>query len=108
MPGIVGLITRKRRQDAEAELLRMVQAIRHESFYRTGTWIDESSGVYVGWTVREQSFADGMPLHNETGDVTLVFSGEEYPAPDVVSRLRAGGHAVAGARASYLVHLYEE
>jgi asparagine synthase (glutamine-hydrolysing) len=108
MPGIVGLITRKRRADAETELLRMVQAIRHESFYRTGTWIDESSGVYVGWAVRDQSFADGMPLHNESGDVTLVFSGEEYPAPDIRSRLRARGHGVEGEGASYLVHLYEE
>jgi asparagine synthase (glutamine-hydrolysing) len=108
MPGIVGLITRKRRQDAEAELLRMVEAIRHESFYRTGTWIDESSGVYVGWAVREKSFADGMPLRNENGDVTLVFSGEEYPAPDIGSRLRERGHAVSGEGASYLVHLYEE
>lgn len=108
MPGIVGLITRKRRQDAEAELLRMVEAIRHESFYRTGTWIDESNGVYVGWAVREKSFADGMPLRNEDGDVTLVFSGEEYPAPDIRSRLRERGHAVGGEGASYLVHLYEE
>ena len=64
MPGIVGLITKRPRQWAEPQLLRMVAALRHESFYWTGTWIDESLGVYAGWTVIEDSFADGMPLHD--------------------------------------------
>jgi asparagine synthase (glutamine-hydrolysing) len=56
----------------------MVQALRHESFYRAGTWIDESLGVYVGWTAIENSFADGMPLRDRQRDLTLIFSGEEY------------------------------
>ncbi len=43
-----------------------------------GTWIDESLGVYVGWTVIEDSFADGMPLRDRNRDLTLIFSGEEY------------------------------
>jgi asparagine synthase (glutamine-hydrolysing) len=56
----------------------MVKELRHEPFYRTGTWIDESLGVYVGWTVIENSFADGMPLRDASRDLTLIFSGEEY------------------------------
>src|SRR6266581_3480836 len=79
MPGIVGLVTRIGRERSEPELLRMVEAIRHESFYATGTWIDEASGVYVGWAARKNSFSDGMPLRNERRDVALVFSGEEFP-----------------------------
>jgi asparagine synthase (glutamine-hydrolysing) len=78
VPGIVGLITKRGRQWAEPQLLRMVSAMRHESFYRTGTWIDESLGVYAGWTVIEDSFADGMPLRDRKRDLTLIFSGEEY------------------------------
>ena len=108
MPGIVGLITKEPRQWAEAQLLRMVEAQRHESFYVTGTWIDESLGVYVGWAVRKDSFADGMPWRNEQGDVTLFFSGEEYSEPGTTRRLQAQGHSLNGAGASYLVHLYEE
>jgi len=108
MAGIVGLITKMHRHRAEVELQRMVEMIRHESFYETGTWIDESLGVYVGWAIRENSFADGMPLSNEHGDVTLVFSGEEYPSPDTRRRLRERGHSVATEGPSYLVHLYEE
>ena len=78
MPGIVGLITKKPRQWAEPQLLRMVAALRHEPFYRAGTWIDESLGLYAGWTVIEDSFADGMPLHDRKTDRTMIFSGEVY------------------------------
>jgi len=86
----------------------MVESIRHESFYRTGTWIDESLGVYVGWAELENSFSDEMPVCNEKEDVVLVFSGEEFPEPETVIRLKQQGHVLNGRQASYLVHLYEE
>jgi asparagine synthase (glutamine-hydrolysing) len=108
MPGIVGLITKIPRERAEHELLRMVAAIRHESFYETGTWVDEPSGVYVGWAARKGSFSDGMPLGNERGDMSLIFSGEEFPDPATISCLRQQGHALESTGASYLVHLAEE
>ena len=108
MPGIFGLITKIPRSRAEPQLLRMLKVLRHESFYETGTWIDEQSGVYVGWTARENSFSAGMPLRNERGEVVLVFAGEEYSDPAKVCRLREKGHEIAGEGASYLVHLYEE
>src|SRR5438445_5505773 len=108
MPGIVGLLTRMPRERAVSELVQMVEALRHENFYVTGMWADESLGVYVGWIVRKDSFSDGMPLRNERGDVVLVFSGEEFPQPDTVRRLKERGHRLDMARPSYLVHLYEE
>ena len=93
---------------AEPQLQRMVDALRHESFYKTGTWINEALGVYVGWVAAENSFSDGMPLINEKGDLCLVFSGEEFPDPETTSRLRQNGHHLEGTGPSYLVHLYEE
>jgi len=108
MPGIVGLLTTMPRARAEAELLRMVQALRHEPFYRTGTWIDESLGIYVGWVVRRNSFSDGMPLWSEACDVGLVFSGEEFPAPGTIRDLAERRPKVARDGPSYLVHLAEE
>jgi len=108
VPGIVGLFTKRPREWAEPQLERMVEALRHESFYVTGTWIDESLGVYVGWVARDHSFSDGMPVRNERDDVILVFSGEEYPEPGTVRRLRERGHACAADGPAYLVHLYEE
>ena len=108
MPGIVGLITRMPREEAERELLQMVGVLCHEDFYVTGMWADESLGVYVGWIARKGSFSDGMPLRNERGDVVLVFSGEEFPEPGTAQRLKERGHKLALAGPSYLVHLYEE
>src|SRR5262245_16958141 len=85
----------------------MVESLRHESFYVTGTWIDESLGVYVGWISRRNSFDDGLPLRNDRGDVVLLFSGEEYPEPGTVPCPKGEGHAVDSGRASYLVHRYD-
>src|SRR5947209_17200627 len=108
MPGIVGILTKVPCERAEPALLRMLQTLRHESFYTTGTWVDERLGLYLGWTARKDSFAEGMPLCNERGDVALVFSGEEYPDPGTSRRLKERGHALDLEGPSYLVHLYEE
>jgi len=108
MPGIVGLVTRLPRAVAEPQLLAMVETLRHESFYATGTWVDETLGVYVGWVARKGSFADGMPLRGEDGSVVLIVSGEEFSPPGTAGGLRARGHALDDAPASYLVHLAED
>lgn len=108
MPGIVGLVTPKPRQQAEQELLDMVATMCHEPFYASGTCIDESLGVYVGWVARRNSFSDNMPLHNEHGNVVLVFSGEDFREPEITRHLKQRGHVLNGQAASYLVHLYEE
>jgi asparagine synthase (glutamine-hydrolysing) len=76
--------------------------------YVTGTWINESLGIYVGWAARKNSFSDGMPLRNGRGEVVLVFSGEEYPDPSVVCRLQKQNTQQHSQDPSYLVGLYEE
>src|ERR1700757_189647 len=108
MPGIVGLISQMPRERAERQLHQMVEALRHENFYVTGTWVDESLGAYIGWVERKGSFSDGMPLRNERGDVVLIFSGEEFPYPGTAQRLKERGHDLSPAGPSYLVHRYEE
>jgi len=108
MPGIVGLITKLPRAAAEQQLLAMVKCLRHESFYNCGTWSDEEHGVYVGWVARRGSFADGMPIRNEDGEVSLFFSGEEFPDPDWKRTLREHGHQFSNEESSYLVHRYED
>ena len=52
MPGIVGIVSKIPRKQAELQLLRMVETLCHEDFYITGTWVDETLGVYVGWVAR--------------------------------------------------------
>jgi asparagine synthase (glutamine-hydrolysing) len=86
----------------------MVESLCHEPFYVSGTWADEDMGVYVGWVAQSGSFSDKMPLRNGRGDVTLVFSGEEFAEPGTAVRLKAQGHALDAEGPSYLIHLYEE
>lgn len=93
---------------ASAELSQMIGAIRHENFYSSGSWLDASMGIYVGWVAREGSFGASMPVFNETGNITLVFSGEEYPDGDIKARLRRRNHKFDDRGPSYLVHEYEE
>jgi asparagine synthase (glutamine-hydrolysing) len=108
MPGIAGLITAIPAERAKEQLLAMMSTLRHEPFYATGTWSDESLGVYVGWVAREGSFSDGMPLTNEQANAALFFSGEDHPEPGTPAALRQRGHAVQPDGPSYLIHLYEE
>lgn len=108
MPGIVGLISRMPPARAKLELSRMTEALRHEAFYTTGVWADESLGVYVGWIARQGSFSDGMPLRSEKGNVVLTFSGEEFPDPETAKQLKQLGHDVKTEGPSYIVHMYEE
>jgi asparagine synthase (glutamine-hydrolysing) len=108
MPGVVGLITKKPRPDAEQELRRMLAAICHESSYETGTWIDEAAGIYIGWTARKNTLSSGMPVVNERGDLVLVFSGEEYTERETIENLKNRGHVFASSDSSYLVHFAEE
>jgi asparagine synthase (glutamine-hydrolysing) len=107
MPGIAGLITNKPRQEAEPELQRMISALRHEDFYETGTWVDQSLGMYVGWVARTGSSSDGMPMRNARTDVVLIFSGEDFSETETGGGLKEGNGAKA-IRASYLVRAYEE
>ena len=108
MPGIVALITSMPRREAEFQLMKMLGALNSEPSYKTGAWIDQESGVYIGWTARSDGLSDEMPLRNERKDVALVFSGEEFPEPGTAQRLRAQGHQCELDGASYLVHLYED
>jgi asparagine synthase (glutamine-hydrolysing) len=75
MPGIVGLITKMPPRDAEAKVLRMVAAIRHEPSYVSGVWRDESLGVYAGWAERDTT-ATLSPIQDASSDLAILFSGE--------------------------------
>jgi asparagine synthase (glutamine-hydrolysing) len=104
MPGIVGLITKKSREWAQPQLQRMVETLKHESFYETGTWIDESLGVYLGWVARKGSFSSGLPWYNDKEDVIVGFSGEEFSGPGAASQKCS----CSARESSYIVRSYEQ
>lgn len=82
MPGLVGVITRSGSETAKPQLRRMVAAMRHESFYESGEWTNESAGVYAGWIGRKGTYPSGRPIQDETTGQTLMFSGEEFSDSD--------------------------
>ena len=108
MPGLFGLISKIPRERAKKQLFGMLETLCHEDFYVSGTWIDDSLGVYAGWVARRGSFAEQMPLRNERGDVTLLFSGEEFPERGIITTLKEHGHSLEPNAPSHLVHRYED
>jgi asparagine synthase (glutamine-hydrolysing) len=108
MPGIAGKILKHPVASSRAEAERMTAALAHEPFYRSGTVEVESLGLWAGWAAHAGSFADNMPVWNETRDVCLIFSGETHAERSVMDGLRARGHQFNPDDASYLVHWYEE
>ncbi len=94
MPGLVGLITGMPRERAERELLRMVESMRHEPSYASGTWSEPSLGLYVGWVARAGPLAGSMPFYNEQRDRVLIFSGEDFSAARIAPGHRETLHLV--------------
>ncbi len=109
MPGITGIIAKRFGEDQRAALGHMVKRMEHESFYVSGTHVDERLGIGVGWAGHRGSFSDCLPVWNEGKDVCLFFTGEHFGEHQkVIVELRAKGHLCDETNASYLVHCYEE
>ena len=108
MPGIVGIIGSASMEESTFRLRCMTDAMMHESFYTSGIYISEPLRSCVGWVSHEASFSDCMPVWNETRDVCVIFSGEDFTETGEIARLRARGHRCDLNNATYLVHLYEE
>jgi asparagine synthase (glutamine-hydrolysing) len=108
MPGIAGIIHKKHHKGRVADLDAMLKSMMHQPAYRTGSHVDEKTGIACGWVCRQGYFADCLPAWNEQRDICLIFYGEEFSDHSVIEQLRAHGHSFGPDNASYLVHLYEE
>jgi asparagine synthase (glutamine-hydrolysing) len=108
MPGIVGIIGIGEPDRKGDTLRQMVKCMMHEPSYTSGTYVNESLGLWLGWVSHGGSFSDCMPAWNETGDVCLIFSGEDFRDSAEITGLKVRGHEVDPENASYIVHLYEE
>ncbi len=82
--------------------------MKHESFYSSGTYLNEDAGIYIGWVCHPGSYADCMPVSNETKDRLLFFCGEVQTDPGDFDRLRKRGHELSKENAAYVLHLFEE
>ena len=108
MPGIVGIIRKEIIGNEEEKLKIMIESMLHESFYTHGTYSSPENGFYIGYCAFKDSFADCMPIFNETKDTVMFITGECYMDSSIMDDLRSRGHQFNPDNASYLVHLYEE
>lgn len=56
----------------------MIACMKHESFYKSGVYVNEELGVYAGWTSHPESYTDCLPAMSENKDVILLFAGEDF------------------------------
>jgi asparagine synthase (glutamine-hydrolysing) len=108
MPGIAGIISNRGSQEYHAFVESMVQSLKHEPFYTSGTYINEELGLWWGWACHKGAFDDCLPIWNEGKDVCLLFSGENFADQAEIDALKPRGHQFESDNGSYLVHLYEE
>lgn len=108
MPGIMGIIGAGYPEENAIALRQMMECMMHEPSYTAGTYANELLGLWVGWVSHEGSFSDCMPIWNETNDVCVIFSGENFTDTAEIERLRTRGHECDPENANYLVQLYEE
>lgn len=108
MPGIVGIISKGRREVHEHNIALMLERMSHERFYTSGAYANMQLGVYVGWVSHKRSFSDCMPIYNNTKDLVLFFNGEHFADGWASSLLAGRSDSLVSTNAGYLINLYEK
>jgi len=108
VPGITGIITKEITGNEKEKIAAMLGCMLHEPFYTHGTFHNPENGFFIGYSAIENSFADCMPIFNETKDLVLFLTGECYLDQPIIDGLEKRGHNFDPQNASYLIHMYEE
>src|SRR5262245_19584503 len=108
MCGIAGILDLEARPVAARDVERMCGALLHRGPDAQGTYV--AGGVALGMrrlAILDLSTGD-QPIHNEDGQVVVVFNGELYNYRELRSELLARGHRFrTTGDTEVLVHLYE-
>lgn len=110
MCGICGIYNTKNKQKIEeAQILSMLEKIRHRGPDGEDLYVDEK----VGLGFNRLSFIDlsgGMqPIKNEDGQVVMICNGEIFNYKELKEDLLAKGHVFrTGTDTEVVLHLYEE
>ncbi|HEV2320358.1 MAG TPA: hypothetical protein VGV18_11440, partial [Verrucomicrobiae bacterium] len=83
MPGIIGVITQSPAKEIAPLVTTMVDCMRRESFYTSGTYFAPEAGVYAGF-VEFQDSREGI-FCNAKGTISLVFAGECFVGTQIAS-----------------------
>jgi asparagine synthase (glutamine-hydrolysing) len=107
VPGIAGIIGKPGVAVCEQKHTAMLRAMKHEAFYTSGTYFEESLNLRAGWIGPENLFSDSMPLVNEERSIVMIFHGEDFSRNSGQVHLR-GHRRSASEDGSYLIRLYEK
>ena len=109
MPGLVGIVTTQDKADINVKELssKMCQAIRHEEWYKTDTYVNKDVGlgrVHLGIFNPEL-----QPIFNEDKTVCILMEGEIYDYQNMKQELISKGHKFSVDNdPEFILHLYEE
>ena len=110
MCGIGGIAYRaSERQPDRAQLERMAQALHHRGPDGTGFHVGRGIGLaHTRLSIIDLATGD-QPVHNETGQVQVVFNGEIFNFIELRADLERTGHRFyTHSDTEVIVHLYEE
>jgi asparagine synthase (glutamine-hydrolysing) len=87
----------------------MIGLIRHRGPDATGIYVDGPVGfAHARLSIIDLSGGD-QPIHNEDGNIWIVFNGEIFNFPELRAELAAKGHYFyTQSDTEVLVHMYEE
>ncbi len=108
MPGIIGIIGKELLHHTVRQRNQIIKLMSHEHFYTSGAYSNDRLNLWIGWTIHQDSFSDCLPIWNESKDICLIFSGENFSDPEQLHRLKSKGHTFKADNAAYLVHMYED
>ncbi len=79
--------------------------MRHESFYKAGSFSAPELGMLAGWVAHENSFASGQVFQNGAKDIALIFSGECFIEAGARARLKQQGRRAFANDGECLIQL---
>jgi asparagine synthase (glutamine-hydrolysing) len=102
MCGFTGFLDSSRQtsgNELQARVTRMTETLRHRGPDDSGTWVDESSGIALGFrrlSIVDLSPEGHQPMHSSCGRYVIVFNGEVYNFSTLSQELKALGHSFRG------------
>jgi asparagine synthase (glutamine-hydrolysing) len=108
MTGIAGIISRRSSDECQQLVNAMIESMKYERYYTSGTCFVPETGVYGGWVAHEGSFAVRQSVRGCRNDVTLLFSGEWVTPLPSMGQLVSMEQQHNDRDVDQLLHLYDE
>lgn len=108
MPGLTGIIARNPSPKHRADLTTMMDSLFTDDYLVTGTYVDDSSALYLGWSCHKNSYSDCLPIWNSDKTKCMLFYGETFQ--NEASRRQEGSDSQSNSNnnARNLINLAEE